>query len=158
LDEFRERQPSRQVREEELSNECETLREKLEKAEETAELKRYRAVEKERTKWESREERLLQQLKEAQERVQTAEARARRGLWDESSYSGSVCEGQDSGAVKPLQRNVSDYHPLMSAGGPASVQLVTVLSFTIGLFHVSREIRASALRIRAGVQPVVCSS
>ena len=66
-----------------------------------AQLSTYQAVEKEREKWERREERLLRQLEELQVRAELAESRRARDFSDELSYyncsedSVSVRDGED---------------------------------------------------------------
>ena len=56
-------------------------------ARETAELERYRAVEKERAKWEEWKAQLLAQLKEAQSRVVEEQRRGGQEFQDYLSYS-----------------------------------------------------------------------
>ena len=60
--------------------ETENLKRELRAASDAAELKRYRELEQQQKKWESRKERLLQQLAELQSRVGLAEQWGRREL------------------------------------------------------------------------------
>ena len=52
------------------SRSCLLIKSEVREARGTAELERYRAMEKERAKWKERDARLLAQLKEAQSRVE----------------------------------------------------------------------------------------
>ena len=84
-----------------LQREIEELRNQKVEAERVAQLSTYQAVEKEREKWERREERLLRQLEELQVRAELAESRRARDFSDELSYSNcsedsvSVRDGED---------------------------------------------------------------
>ena len=84
-----------------LQREMEELRNQKVEAERVAQLSTYQAVEKEREKWERREERLLRQLEELQVRAELAESWRARDFSDELSYSNcsensvSVRDGED---------------------------------------------------------------
>ena len=84
-----------------LQREMEELQNQKVEEERLAQLSTYQAVEKEREKWERREERLLRQLEELQVRAELAESRRARDFSDELSYSNcsedsvSVRDGED---------------------------------------------------------------
>ena len=84
-----------------LQREMEELQNQKVEAERLAQLSTYQAVEKEREKWERREERLLRQLEELQVRAELAGSRRARDFSDELSYSNcsedsvSVHDGED---------------------------------------------------------------
>ena len=84
----------------------EMLKSEVREAREMAELERYRAVEKERAKWEEREAQLLAQLNEAQSRMVEEQGRGGQEFQDNLSYSNweEEDEGghlfQDSGAAR----------------------------------------------------------
>ena len=99
LEDLREELSEKTARVEELGGCCERM-------EKEAELERYRELEKERRKWELREDRMLQQLDEMQAQVQSVE---RRGFQDHLSYCGEEDDGScDSARTRVTFGDVSE--------------------------------------------------
>ena len=69
----------------------------------TAELEGYRALEKERERWEGREDRMLRQLKEMQMQLALAEERDRRDLRTDLSQYSDCAEGICGTGDKPSE-------------------------------------------------------
>ena len=92
LETFREQLERETAQKQRLSTRCRELEAEVMQVNEAAELEQYRAVQREREKWEEREERLLQQLRELQQRVECAGRMPR----DDLSYS--YCGEEDSQA------------------------------------------------------------
>ena len=86
---------------EELQAREEELRKELEAAREVAELVHYRELERQRRKWEDREERLLQQIAELQKCVEVADRlRGRRELSYSSMEDDESVSGGDAGDAR----------------------------------------------------------
>ena len=87
----------------------ESLQRRLEEAKSVAELEQYRVLEKERKRWEAREDRLVERLEEMQNRVQEWEETLRREIQQQDlSYSSNGEDSEEEMQARSVRESVSD--------------------------------------------------
>ena len=102
LEDLQEKWKLQQVREE-------SLQRRLEEAKSVAELEQYRVLEKERKRWEAREDRLVERLEEMQNRVQEWEETLRREIQQQDlSYSSNGEDSEEEMQARSVRESVSD--------------------------------------------------